>query len=338
MSIGASSGNSVNTSLITTGAVGIGTTNPGYKLDVTGDARFGDGNNFNPLIQYAGSGRVAGSPGYSFVGDLNTGMFNPNLSNTLAFTTGGSERMRVTSAGNVGIGTTSPGEKLHVSGKVLINNGSSLYIDTSATQTVFANIVNIPMRFQTNSANRFTIGGAGAIQFNNYDSTNNTGTPTYLLGTDASGNVVKTLSTPSPITSQAASLYDLIPNGAFTTTYAFTSTAGTYAEVMESNDVITASGTYSVQVYVSDYAVGGTQYTEYYSGVMTWYAASTNDNGGGAISEISLHRAGHAANQGIIYLRTRETTSPDNVLKLEIMCNRTYTGASNIIFKFVRLI
>jgi hypothetical protein len=95
--------------------------------------------------------------------------------------------------GNVGIGTTSPGEKLHVLGKVLLNNGSSLYIDTSATQTVFANIVNIPMRFQTNSTNRFTIGGAGAIQFNNYDSTNNTGTPTYLLGTDASGNIVKTL-------------------------------------------------------------------------------------------------------------------------------------------------
>jgi hypothetical protein len=65
---------------------------------------------------------------------------------------------------------------------------------------------------------------------------------------------------------------------------------------MEGNDVITATGTYSVQVFVSDYAVGGTQYTEYYSGVMSWYAAGTNDDGGGAISEISLHRAGHAAN------------------------------------------
>jgi hypothetical protein len=94
---------------------------------------------------------------------------------------------------NVGIGTASPGEKLHVLGKVLLNNGSSLYIDTTASQTVFANIANIPMRFQTNSANRLTIGGAGAIQFNNYDSTNNTGTPTYILGTDASGNVVKVL-------------------------------------------------------------------------------------------------------------------------------------------------
>ena len=31
------------------------------------------------------------------------------------------------------------------------------------------------------------------LKFNAYDSTNNTGTPTYILGTDASGNVVKVL-------------------------------------------------------------------------------------------------------------------------------------------------
>ena len=184
------------------------------------------------------------------------------------------------------------------------------------------------------------IDSAGAVKFNAYDSTNNTGTPTYLLGTDASGNVVKTNSAPSPITSQAASLYDLIPNGAFTTTYAFTSTAGTYAEVMKGDDVITAAGTYSVQMYVNDYSVGGTQYREYYSGVMSWnWPDSTNDTGIGAVSEIVLHRAGHAANSGITYLRTRETgAAGNNELKLEIMCNKTYTGASNVVFKFVRLI
>jgi hypothetical protein len=37
------------------------------------------------------------------------------------------------------------------------------------------------------------IGSTGAIKFNAYNSTNNTGTPTYLLGTDGSGNIVKTL-------------------------------------------------------------------------------------------------------------------------------------------------
>ena len=187
---------------------------------------------------------------------------------------------------------------------------------------------------------RMAIKNDGAVQFNAYDSTNNTGTPTYLLGTDASGNVVKTNSAPSPITSQAASLYDLIPNGAFTTTYAFTSTAGTYAKVMQGDDVITANGTYTVQMFVSDYAVGGTQYLETYSGIMSWgNSTNTNDTGGGTISEIVLHRSGHAANQGMTYLRTRETTSSEGgELRLEIMCNKTYTGASNVVFKFVRLI
>ena len=474
------------------GKVGIGTTAPSYKLDVAGDARFGDGNNFNPLIQYAGSGRAAGSPGYSFVGDLDTGMFNPNLGNTLAFSTGGSERMRIDSAGkiqvgsdkviwaggyggalvirqnnatsdrlikmvtvdstgaiandnvlvakgaNVGIGTASPSAKLVVQGTAgglyiddlgagynyydasEVHNfrnsaGSSrLYINASSgnvgigttspgepltvktkTDAYFPGIkvedynssmglyvqniegqnsgigtgryynsgswrsdVTAPttirldggaIRFYAQSGvtadvnytptQRMNIAATGAIKFNAYDSTNNTGTPTYLLGTDASGNVVKTNSAPSPITSQAASLYDLIPNGAFTTTYAFTSTAGTYSEVMKGDDVITDTGTYTVQAVVNDFAVGGTQYDVKYSGVMSWHAGSTNDAGQGAESEIVLHRNGHASNSGIIYLRTRETTSAEgNELKLEIMCNRTYTSASNVVFKFVRLI
>ena len=265
----------------------------------------------------------------------------------------------------VGIGTTSPGANLDVQsvtgtlrlgnnigsvvtgavvGKIEFSNvdtsigaGVQAYIQSRAVD----NGANYALDFYTGNKDAvehiMTLQPSGAIQFNDYDSTNNTGTPTYLLGTDASGNVVKTAS--SPITSQAASLYDLIPNGAFTTTYAFTSTAGVYAEVMESNDVITSTGTYSVQMFVDDHTVGGTQYDEYYSGVMTWHATSTNDAGVGSTSEIVLHRSGHAGNSGITYLRTRETTSAEgNVLKLEIMCNKTYTGASNVIFKFVKLI
>ena len=105
------------------GNVSIGNTNDTYKLDVTGDARFGDGNNFNPLIQYAGSGRVAASPGYSFVGDLDTGMFNPNLGNTLAFATGASERMRINSSGEVLVNVTSNQTESPLTSR---NNGSSI--------------------------------------------------------------------------------------------------------------------------------------------------------------------------------------------------------------------
>ena len=200
-------GNAANTEkmvITSAGNVGIGTDNPGAKLEIKdGDLWLnGATGTSNPEIRFldndpsiAGAKiRYNNTDGNLYIEHMwdtsTSGIFFRNR------TTGTTLNTMSLVNGNVGIGTTSPGEKLHVLGKALLNNGSSLYIDSSGTQTVFANIVDIPMRFQTNSGNRLTIGGAGAIQFNNYDSTNNTGTPTYLLGTDASGNVVKTLSTP----------------------------------------------------------------------------------------------------------------------------------------------
>lgn len=55
----------------------------------------------------------ASAPSVYPTGDTNTGEFFP-AADTIAWTTGGSERMRVDSSGNVGIGTSSPGNKLYV--------------------------------------------------------------------------------------------------------------------------------------------------------------------------------------------------------------------------------
>lgn len=56
----------------------------------------------------------AASPTIKFTGDSDTGLYSPGA-NQVALSTGGTERLRITSAGLVGIGTTSPGRKLEVS-------------------------------------------------------------------------------------------------------------------------------------------------------------------------------------------------------------------------------
>jgi hypothetical protein len=56
----------------------------------------------------------ASAPSFTRTGDLNTGIFFP-AADTIAFAEGGAESMRIDSAGNVGMGTTSPTAKLTVS-------------------------------------------------------------------------------------------------------------------------------------------------------------------------------------------------------------------------------
>jgi hypothetical protein len=56
-------------------------------------------------------------PSLAFIGDTNNGIFSPATDN-LAFTTDGTEKLRVTDVGRVGIGTTNPASKLHVEGNL----------------------------------------------------------------------------------------------------------------------------------------------------------------------------------------------------------------------------
>ena len=68
----------------------------------------------NVIVANVGTGV---SPGLTFVGRTNTGLFSP-AANTLAFTTAGTEDMRIDANGNVGIRTTSPTDALHVIGNI----------------------------------------------------------------------------------------------------------------------------------------------------------------------------------------------------------------------------
>jgi hypothetical protein len=71
----------------------------------------------------------AAAPAYSFADNYNTGMFRQSA-NTLAFSTGGQERLRINSIGNVGIDTNNPTEKLQVEGFTRTSSGYKVSTET----------------------------------------------------------------------------------------------------------------------------------------------------------------------------------------------------------------
>ncbi len=109
------------------GNVGIGTTSPSTTLDVAGSittsgALIGPAL-FEIIAQYANRGRIT----------LNSST-NPSA-NQIALLTNGVPRMVVNKEGNVGIGTTSPSEKLDVNGNIKLNQyGQSIYFGSTVNE------------------------------------------------------------------------------------------------------------------------------------------------------------------------------------------------------------
>jgi hypothetical protein len=123
---GSSEAATTKMTLTSGGNLGIGTTTPDANLTVNGAASFAAGTALLPSIARAG--------------DLNTGMWFP-AADTIAFSEGGVEAMRIDSSGNVGIGTSSPAAKLDVVGALktsgnVFSDGGDIAIANGATETI----------------------------------------------------------------------------------------------------------------------------------------------------------------------------------------------------------
>ena len=173
-------GNS-NGGVIMNGSVGIGTTSPSGKLAVEGSGGGGvdvlfknsGGNLRLNLIAEASSADINFGDNASYVG--NGRIRYDNSTNDLSFMTNGGERLRITAAGNVGIGTTTPGAKLHVlessgEGNPAISPGEILRLQRNSASNSTAGIFIIGGTQATNyiflgSANGYSAGGT--LTYNN---------------------------------------------------------------------------------------------------------------------------------------------------------------------------
>jgi len=192
------------------GDVGIGTSTPGEKLEVNGNIKVIKSGETPDVSVFHSDGNYAKLRGQGLFLSRATSYLAPEQDNfgslavgyngarwgnveinaaTVKFENGSNEFMRITSTGNVGIGTTSPVQKFHVhGGNINIQNGDGAYLTfNNGDANIVANYNESgrDLSFKTYNgtalAEKMRIDKDGALKLN-----------TYTAGTlvsDASGNI-----------------------------------------------------------------------------------------------------------------------------------------------------
>jgi hypothetical protein len=177
------------------GDVGIGTTSPAQKLDVSGSIAVSDTTTSTKRLQLdsGASSHTINSANYgSDMMDLNIQAENLKFNTGLI---GVAERMRIDSSGNVGIGTSSPQREVQIHDANATNaflainhvgvgsgatDGMLLGVDGN-NDAIIHNYENSNMIFRTNDIERMRINGSGGIYFNTSSNQGTTGSGTLNI-------------------------------------------------------------------------------------------------------------------------------------------------------------
>jgi len=263
--------------LKTGGDVGIGTTTPAEKLDVNGRVRIGDvnyaygGSNYHILLaEDSNDAYISNINGY---GVLSAGGY---------YYGGNLRKLNSTSTAYSGIQTRPDGAIIFESA-----TGGTAGDTISATEK---------MRISSN----------GSIQFAAYNSSNNIGTATYLLGTDVSGNVVKTSAAPSANFNQGAKTHAVGTAFSNVLTVALSSHQGCYVTLCCFGDW----GGHSSAAYRGEFFLqnGAGVYNE--PGIIIRQDDNTSDGTDQIICQILDPGGSTGSRNFIIQIRHTDTTSP----------------------------
>jgi hypothetical protein len=186
---------------VSTTAVGIGTSSPAGKLHISGDGAAAN------LIRLQNTG--AGTNGFFDISVTSTeAQVIANYSTTaipMLFLTGAAERLRITSTGNVGIGTSTPAAKLDVNQTNQSGDNDFIRLTTDATSGSLSlgiypssnnslSFIGSNALFSSGGVTRLNAAAGGSLLSMNTDSivvyvSSGAANPVERMRIDSSGNV-----------------------------------------------------------------------------------------------------------------------------------------------------